>query len=104
MNPSEKGALSIQSVQKPWGSARLNQGDHSLRKLPYPGLFTKVVEEREPSPVYGLVARKLTKGDKAPVSDCATQKISFETPTPLALEAAFDGGRLTSDGSVRVSV
>jgi hypothetical protein len=32
------------------------------------------------------------------VSDCATQKIRFETPTPLALEAAFDGGRLTSDG------
>jgi hypothetical protein len=32
------------------------------------------------------------------MSDCATQKIRFETPTPLALEAAFDGGRLTSDG------
>jgi hypothetical protein len=36
----------------------------------------------------------------APVSDCATQKISFETPTPLALEAAFDGGRITSDGGL----
>jgi Transposase DDE domain group 1 len=35
------------------------------------------------------------------VSDCATQKkICFETPTPLALEAAFDGGRLTSDGGL----
>jgi hypothetical protein len=34
------------------------------------------------------------------VSDCATQKISFETPTPLALEAAFDGGRITSDGGL----
>jgi hypothetical protein len=34
------------------------------------------------------------------VSDCATQKIRFETPTPLALEAAFDGGRLTSDGGL----
>ena len=36
----------------------------------------------------------------APLSDCATQKISFETPTPLALEAAFDGGRITSDGGL----
>jgi hypothetical protein len=34
------------------------------------------------------------------VSDCATQKIRFETPTPLALEAAFDGGGLTSDGGL----
>lgn len=34
------------------------------------------------------------------MSDCATQKICFETPTPLALEAAFDGGRLTSDGGL----
>ena len=34
------------------------------------------------------------------MSDCATQKISFETPTPLALEAAFDGGRITSDGGL----
>jgi hypothetical protein len=34
------------------------------------------------------------------VSDCATQKIRFERPTPLALEAAFDGGRLTSDGGL----
>jgi hypothetical protein len=34
------------------------------------------------------------------MSDCATQRIRFETPTPLALEAAFDGGRLTSDGGL----
>ena len=34
------------------------------------------------------------------MSDCATRKIRFETPTPLALEAAFDGGRLTSDGGL----
>ncbi len=34
------------------------------------------------------------------MSDCATQKMRFETPTPLALEAAFDGGRLTSDGGL----
>jgi hypothetical protein len=34
------------------------------------------------------------------MSDCATPKIRFETPTPLALEAAFDGGRLTSDGGL----
>lgn len=34
------------------------------------------------------------------MSDCATQKIRFETPTSLALEAAFDGGRLTSDGGL----
>jgi hypothetical protein len=31
------------------------------------------------------------------MSDCATPKIRFETPSPLVLEAAFDGGRLTSD-------
>jgi hypothetical protein len=29
------------------------------------------------------------------MKDCATNKLRFETPTPLALEAAFDGGRLT---------
>ena len=34
------------------------------------------------------------------MNDCATRKMRFETPTPLALEAAFDGGRLTSDGGL----
>jgi hypothetical protein len=34
------------------------------------------------------------------VDDCATPKTRFETETPLALEAAFDGGRLTSDGGI----
>jgi hypothetical protein len=34
------------------------------------------------------------------MQDCATPKIGFETPTPLALEAAFDGGRSTSDGGL----
>jgi len=34
------------------------------------------------------------------MSDCATQKIRFETPTALPLEAAFDGGRITSDGGL----
>jgi hypothetical protein len=33
------------------------------------------------------------------VGDCATQKMRFKT-TPLALEAAFDGGKLTSDGGL----
>jgi hypothetical protein len=33
------------------------------------------------------------------VGDCATQETRFET-TPLALEAAFDGGKLTSDGGL----
>ena len=33
------------------------------------------------------------------MGDCATQKMRFET-TPLALEAAFDGGKLTSDGGL----
>src|SRR3712207_1207934 len=33
------------------------------------------------------------------MSDCATPKTRFET-TPLALEAAFDGGRITSDGGL----
>ena len=30
----------------------------------------------------------------------APVKMRFETPTALALEAAFDGGRLTSDGGI----
>jgi hypothetical protein len=34
------------------------------------------------------------------MSDCATTGLRFETPTPLALEAAFDGGRLTTDGGL----
>lgn len=34
------------------------------------------------------------------MSDCATHGMRFETPTALALEAAFDGGRLTSDGGL----
>ena len=34
------------------------------------------------------------------MSDCATLKTRFETPTPLTLEAAFDGGRITSDGGL----
>jgi hypothetical protein len=34
------------------------------------------------------------------MSDCATPKIRFETPTALPLEAAFDGGRITSDGGL----
>lgn len=34
------------------------------------------------------------------MSDSAIPKIRFETLTPLELEAAFDGGRLTSDGGL----
>ncbi len=34
------------------------------------------------------------------MSDCATSKSHFETSTPLVLEAAFDGGRITSDGGL----
>ncbi len=34
------------------------------------------------------------------MSDCATQTMRFETETALALEATFDGGRLTSDGGL----
>ncbi len=34
------------------------------------------------------------------MSDCATSRMRFETQTPLALEAAFDGGRITSDGGL----
>jgi hypothetical protein len=34
------------------------------------------------------------------MQDCATPTLRFETPTPLALEAAFDGGRITSDGGL----
>jgi hypothetical protein len=32
--------------------------------------------------------------------DCATTPTRFDTPAGLALEAAFDGGRLTSDGGL----
>src|SRR5829696_5378522 len=34
------------------------------------------------------------------MSDCAAQTMRFETESALALEAAFDGGRLTSDGGL----
>ncbi|MBA2376083.1 MAG: IS1380 family transposase, partial [Rubrobacter sp.] len=34
------------------------------------------------------------------MSDCATQPTRFETEAALALEAAFDGGRITSDGGL----
>jgi hypothetical protein len=34
------------------------------------------------------------------VSDCATTKLRFGTQTALALEAAFDGGRITSNGGL----
>jgi hypothetical protein len=34
------------------------------------------------------------------MSDCATPTVRFESPTPLALQAAFDGGRITSDGGL----
>lgn len=34
------------------------------------------------------------------MTDCATTATRFETPTALALEASFDGGKLTSDGGL----
>ncbi len=34
------------------------------------------------------------------MNDCATTKLHFGTQTALALEAAFDGGRITSDGGL----
>jgi hypothetical protein len=34
------------------------------------------------------------------MDDCATQKMRFGTQAALALEAAFDGGRITSDGGL----
>ena len=34
------------------------------------------------------------------MTDCATQPMRFETRSALALEAAFDGGRITSDGGL----
>jgi hypothetical protein len=33
-------------------------------------------------------------------ADSATSRYTFATPTPLPLEASFDGGRLTSDGGL----
>ena len=32
--------------------------------------------------------------------NCATPTTRFETPTNLALEVAFDGAKLTSDGGL----
>ena len=34
------------------------------------------------------------------MTDCATTGMRFGTQTALALEAAFDGGRITSDGGL----
>jgi hypothetical protein len=34
------------------------------------------------------------------MSDCATYEMRFETEAALTLEAAFDGGRITSDGGL----
>lgn len=34
------------------------------------------------------------------MQDCPTTRMRFETPATLALEAAFDGGRITSDGGL----
>lgn len=34
------------------------------------------------------------------MSDCATNRMRFETEAAIALEAAFDGGRITSDGGL----
>ena len=34
------------------------------------------------------------------MKDCATSRMRFETHATLALEAAFDGGRITSDGGL----
>jgi hypothetical protein len=34
------------------------------------------------------------------MGDCATQPMRFETEAALTLEAAFDGGRVTSDGGL----
>jgi hypothetical protein len=34
------------------------------------------------------------------MSDCATSGMRFETEAALALEAAFDAGRITSDGGL----
>jgi hypothetical protein len=34
------------------------------------------------------------------MADCATRRMRFETQTTLALQAAFDGGRITSDGGL----
>ena len=38
--------------------------------------------------------------DLLSIAGCATEKMRFETPAKLVLEAAFDGGRLTSDGGL----
>ena len=58
------------------------------------------VEKRETTPVYGLVAPKLTKEGRSLVMDSATSTLHFET-IPLELEAAFNCGRITSYGGNR---
>ena len=51
--------------------------------------------------VYGRVVQDRPNCKEAPlVNDSATSRTRFKTPTPLVLEAAFDGGRLTSDGGL----
>lgn len=42
----------------------------------------------------------MTKGGDSLTSDCATIGMHFETQTALVLEAAFDRGRVTSDGGL----
>jgi hypothetical protein len=50
---------------------------------------------------YGRVVLRLDATKEAPLTtDCATRGIRFGTRTALALEAAFDGGRITSDGGL----
>jgi hypothetical protein len=41
----------------------------------------------------------LAKGGSL-MTNCATQRMRFESQSSLALEAAFDGGRITSDGGL----
>jgi hypothetical protein len=48
----------------------------------------------------GLLEDSTTAEGGSLMDDCATKKMRFETDAALALEAAFDGGRITSDGGL----
>lgn len=47
-----------------------------------------------------MVGFDLDRNEEAPVPGCAITPTRFDTPADLALEAAFDGGRLTSEGGL----
>ncbi len=59
------------------------------------------VEMQHGSPLVWCSCMPTTRIKETPVGHhSATSGYTFPTPTPLPLQAAFDGGRLTSDGGL----